>query len=126
MFVRFVVGTDAENFAWLNGIFTEAKFLSRREELFKYELDQLNSTFDWFNDHLPCPPFLSKLETGEWTREAVAWYRAEATHHIRRMWDIAAILRENGINVRLVTSEKPGKLVYEDEFQIVAETPQWS
>ena len=75
MFVRFVVGTDAENAAWLTGIITEARLLRDAGELYDYESERLEAAYDWFNEHLPCPPFEKKLRTGEWTRDAVAWFR---------------------------------------------------
>ena len=126
MFVRFVVGSDAENAAWLTGVITEARLLRDRGELHAYESELLEAIFDWFNEHLPCPPFQKKLRSGEWTPDAVAWFRAEAKGPVGRMWDIVAILREHGVTARLVTTGRPGKIVYEDEFQIVAETPYWA
>jgi hypothetical protein len=39
------------------------------------------------------------------------------------MWDIVALLKDNGIAVRLLKSSNPGKIVYEDDFQIVSR--QW-
>jgi hypothetical protein len=95
-------------------------------ETFHYESDRLEVTYDWFNEHLPCPPFQSNLRSGEWTQDAVAWYRAEATEPIRRMWEIVAILREHGVAVWTVTSERPGKIVYEDDYQVLAQTPYWA
>jgi hypothetical protein len=126
MFVRFVVGTDAENAAWLTGIITEARLLRDRGELYRYESEHLEILFDWFNEHLPCPPFQDKFRSGEWTRDAVAWFRPDAEGPVGRMWDIVAILREHGVPVRLVTTQRPGKVVYEDAYQIVAETPYWA
>lgn len=126
MFVRFVVGADVENAAWLTGVVTEARLLRDRGELYSHEVDQLESSFDWLNEHLPCPPFETKLDSGEWTPDAVAWFRPEAEEPIRRMWDIVAILREHGVPVRMVTSRKPGRIVHEDAYQVVAETPPWA
>jgi hypothetical protein len=126
MFVRFVVGSDAENAAWLTGVITEARLLRDAGELYDYESERLEALYNWFNEHLPCPPFQSKLRAGEWTREAVAWFRAEAGEQIRRMWELVAILREHGVPVRMITTEKPGKIVYEDDHQVVAETPYWA
>jgi hypothetical protein len=126
MFVRFVVGADAENAAWLTGIMTEARLLRDAVELYDYESERLEAAYEWFNEHLPCPPFEKKLRTGEWTRDAVAWFRADAKGPIERMWDIVAILREHGVAVRMVTTERPGRVVYEDEYQVVAETPRWA
>jgi hypothetical protein len=126
MYVRFVVGGDAENAAWLTGIITEAQILRESGELYSYEIEQLETIFAWFNEHLPCPPFERKIYSGEWTREAVAWFRPEARGPVGRMWDVVAILREHGVPVRLVTTDKPGKIVYSDKYQVVAETPYWA
>jgi hypothetical protein len=126
MFTRFVVGADAENAARLTGVITEAAILDDTGELYAYESEVLRETFDWFNANLPCPPFQAKQQAGEWTRDAVCWFRAETQEPLRRIWDIVAILREYGKPVRLVTSEKPGKIVYADRFQVVAETPRWA
>jgi hypothetical protein len=126
MFLRFVVGTDTDNAAWLNGVITEARILDDQGELYTHESELLKEVFDWLNNHLPCPPFQSKRRSGEWTRDAVSWFRAEAQEPIRRLWDIVAILKEHGVPVRLVTTDKPGKIVYQDRYQIVAETPYWA
>jgi hypothetical protein len=91
-----------------------------------YESEWLEEIFEWFNEHLPCPPFQEKLRSGEWTADAVSWFRAYAKEPLRRIWDIIALLREHGVPVRLVTTKKPGKIVYSDEYQIVAETPYWA
>jgi hypothetical protein len=126
MFVRFVVGADAENASWLTGVITEARILRDDGELFRYESELLREVFDWLNEHLPCPPFQAKLRSGEWTADAVSWFRADAKGPLGRIWDIVAILREHGVPVRLVTTDKPGKIVYSDQYQIVAETPYWA
>jgi hypothetical protein len=126
MFIRFVVGTDSDNAAWLTGVITEARVLRDMEELYDHESELLENAFDWFNRYLPCPPFEKNLRAGTWSRDAVAWFRAEAGGPIRRIWDIVAILREHGVPVRMITTERPGKIVYEDEYQVVAETPYWA
>lgn len=126
MFIRFVVGTDAENAAWLSGLFCHANALSEGGELEPYHARYLDQVIGWFNENLRCPPFERNLRSGKWTRHAVAWFRPEAREPIRRMWDIAAILFDHGLLIRLITSEKPGTIVYEDPHQIVAETPRWA
>lgn len=126
MFVRFVVGTDAENAYWLTGVIAAARILGDEGRLFQYELSLLAEIFEWFNENLPCPPFEAKIRSGEWSRDAVSWFRDDAGEPLRRIWDIIAVLEDNGMPVRLVTAEKPGRIVYADEYQIVAETPPWA
>ncbi len=125
MYVRFVTGTDAEAAAWLTGVFSSARLLRDRGELYQHEMDVLERAFEWFNVNLPCPPFSAKLDSREWTRDAVAWFRADARDLIDRIWDIVFILREHGTPVRMLRSENPGKIVYSDAYQVVAETPRW-
>ena len=125
-FVRFVVGTDAENAAWLTGVFTEARILQDEGELYDHESELLAKTLDWFNERLPCPPFRTKLRSQQWTSDAVCWFRPDAGAPLARIWDIVAILNEHMVQVRMVTSKKPGKIVYADDYQVVAETPYWA
>lgn len=37
------------------------------------------------------------------------------------MWEIVTLLKECGVPVRLLRSANPGKVVYEDDYQIVVE-----
>jgi hypothetical protein len=125
MFVRFVAGTDADNAFRLDGVITVAWRLRVDGEFYDHESDWLEDVIDWFNEHLPCPPFRRKLRSGEWSRDAVCWFRDRAGEPLKRMWDIVALLAEHGTTVRLVTTHRPGKLVYEDQYQVVAVTPYW-
>ena len=37
------------------------------------------------------------------------------------MYEVTYLLRAHGINVEILSTERPGYVVYEDQFQIVAE-----
>jgi hypothetical protein len=126
MFIRFVEGSESENAARLTGLFMTAGNLDDEGGLDRHESEHLHAVFDWFQENLPCPPFRRNLDSGKWTSAAVCWFRPEAQAVISRMWDLVAILREHGVCVRLVRSRKPGKIIYEDKYQIVAETPYWA
>lgn len=84
------------------------------------------SAFDWLNEHLPCPPFQSNLKLGKWTEDAVCWFLPQAKEPISRMWDLVAVLKEHDVPVKVLHSQKPGLIVYRDEYQIVAETWEYS
>lgn len=117
MFVRFVVGADGENHRWLTGIITEARLLRDRGQLAPQQTSWLEDTFAWLNDHLPCPPF----SKSNWGPEAVSWFKDTAEPSIKKMWEIATLLEDHGAAVRLLRSKNPGKVVYEDDFQIVVQ-----
>ena len=109
MFVRFVAGTDTENAFWLDGVITVASDLRDQGELYEHESRWLEEIFDWFNENLPCPPFRKKLRSGEWTRNAVCWFRDRAGEPLRRIWDIVAILEEHG-TTGAVGHDTPGRV----------------
>jgi hypothetical protein len=115
MFIRFVVGTDGENHQWLTGIITEARLLRDHGELAPHEEAVLQDAYAWLNTHLPCPPF----KASGWGSTAVSWLKDTAGPSINKMWDIVALLEEHGVAVRLLRSKNPGKVLYEDDFQIV-------
>ena len=117
MFIRFVVGGDTEDHRQLTGIVTEARFLRDRGELSGEEEQRLEGVYVWLNTHLPCPPFAA----AGWSREAVAWFKDSASESIRQCRILAALLEHHHRSVRMLRSRNPGKLLYEDEFQIVVE-----
>ena len=120
MYLRFVVGHDREHHRSLTGIITEARLLRDRGGLDRYTAERLEEAYEWLNSNLPCPPFSSS----GWSREAVTWFKDSAAEPIRKLWEITSMLKEHGVPVRLLRSKNPGKILYEDPFQLVVE--EWS
>jgi hypothetical protein len=120
MFIRFVVGGDGDHHRSLTGIITKARLLRDRGDLDQNQLSWLEEAFGWFNENLPVPPFSSS----NWPRDAVAWFKDDAGEPVKRMWDIASLLKDKGIPVRLLRSANPGKILYQDSYQIVVE--EWN
>ncbi len=120
MYLRFVVGHDREHHRSLTGIITEARLLRDRGGLDRYTVERLEEAYEWLNSKLPCPPFSSS----GWSREAVTWFKDGAAEPIRKLWEITAMLKEHGVPVRLLRSKNPGKILYEDPFQVVVE--EWN
>jgi hypothetical protein len=117
MFIRFVVGRESDDHRSLTGIFTEARLLRDKAVLNEHEERWLEDIYEWFNTNLPTPPFSSD----DRLRDAVAWFKDDAGDPLTKMWEIVSIVREHGIPVRMLRSTNPGKVLYEDAFQIVIE-----
>ena len=54
-------------------------------------------------------------------RLGICWFKTGATEHIARIWEMVQILERNGIYVKKIRTDKPGYVIYEDEWQLVAE-----
>jgi hypothetical protein len=117
MFVRFVVGGDAEDHRQLTGLVTEARLLRDSSQLTNVEEEQLQGVYDWLNSNLPCPPFT----TAGWSRGAVAWFKDGASEPIRQFRILASLLEHHDRGVRMLRSGNPGKVLYEDRHQVVVE-----
>ena len=51
----------------------------------------------------------------------ICWFKTGSTEHISRIWEMVNVLERNGIYVRKIRTDKPGYVIYEDEWQLVAE-----
>lgn len=115
MFIRLVIGADHEDHRSLTGLVTEAEALRKSGALSADEEAMLNEHFGWLNRHLPVPPY----SRSEWPRHAAAWFKDSAHEPIRRLRAIGHLLEEHGLSVRTLRSKNPGKIHYEDDFQVV-------
>ncbi|GAA2435125.1 hypothetical protein [Streptomyces macrosporus] len=55
---------------------------------------------------------------------AVAWFKTSARHLIERVDGYLEILDAHGVAYRCLRSSDPGRIVYEDEVQVVAVPPR--
>lgn len=44
-----------------------------------------------------------------------------AAEHIAKMYALIQVLEAHGVSVDILRTERPGYIVYEDEFQVAAE-----
>ncbi|HLX61721.1 MAG TPA: hypothetical protein VKX17_10610 [Planctomycetota bacterium] len=121
MYVRFVNAAPSENANLATGIFIASQQLIEDRKFESHEVEWLEETHKWFNEMLPEPPFKEKVASKEWSEHAVAWFRDDAKDFIKRMWDMVALLKEHGQPVRFIQSDNPGRIVYIDRYQIVAD-----
>jgi hypothetical protein len=123
MYLRFSIERRDEDSGRGLGIFHAAGELRDHGSLEEWEANSLWELRDWFNNHLDKPdrftaskpPFYRKQSKG------IAWFKDTATEHIARIREMVTILERHGITVHTFRTERVGYVVYEDEFQIVAE-----
>ncbi|MCA8970413.1 MAG: hypothetical protein KDC95_11535 [Planctomycetes bacterium] len=120
MFIRFVVvEPDTNDHRLFTGLIARARILRDDGELDQVEVAVLERVYDWFNRHLPVPPY-----GDAWPRNCAAWFKSEATEAISAMWELYGLLQRKGVEVRMIKSKHPGKIVYEDDQQVVVQ--EWS
>ena len=81
----------------------------------------VNETLIWFDLNLPEPQRLARSRRPHAENKAIGWFKDTATDMLQRMEEFANILREHDFQVNRYTTDRPGYIVYEDEYQIAAE-----
>lgn len=116
-YIRFVVSQKDEDSHVAQGIFQAAARAVEWGTIKGDDADELAEIRWWFNDNLEKPASFGrgKLSLG------ICWFKTDATEHIARIFEMVRILERNGISVRKIKTDKPGYIVYEDEWQLVAE-----
>jgi hypothetical protein len=116
-YVRFVIGREHQESNIERGVFHAAAQALEWQNVTGTDADQLTVLLAWFSKNLKKPTSFGRDKH----RMGICWFKTGSTEHISRIWEIVRILERNGIYVKKIKTDKPGYLIYEDEWQLVAE-----
>jgi len=120
VYIRFVVDEFNEESNQRLGIFHAVRYMKDDNEFFDYELEQAEQTMEWFNKHLESPlDYLNKQKSKK-SDVFISWFKMSAKEHISKVREFVFLLESKGVVVDQIRTDKPGKIVYSDEFQIFA------
>jgi hypothetical protein len=118
MFIRFVIKDLDPGSGRRQGLFQAAYSLG--SALSQEDRQRLDDIFDWFNKHLPSPDRFAISNKPHRKAQAISWFKDTAKDHIAQMWAYQRLLSDLGLSVDILRTLRPGYIVYEDEFQVVA------
>ena len=83
---------------------------------------ELIKQIDWFADYLPSPDsrHFDYIHTREIHPDAICWFKGTAKRFVDRAWLLKALIEEAGLPMSAVYTRKPGRIRYQDKYQIVA------
>jgi hypothetical protein len=116
-YVRFVVGREDEDSNVEQGIFQAVALALEWQNIKGSDAEELNELRGWFSENLERPTSFGRDKL----RLGICWFKTGATAHISRIWEMVQILERNGIYVKKIRTDRPGYVIYEDEWQLVAE-----
>lgn len=103
------------------GLLQPAYDLSEDDNVPSHDREELQRLISWFRKHLKKPARLRRSRRPHRPNKALSWFKPGAQEHISKAREIIAIIERNGVLIREISTDRPGYVVYEDEFQIVAE-----
>ena len=121
-YLRFVVDQRDSSSGKRLGVI-RAAWYHEEQRLFPAEQSrEVQAIFKWLNAHLPQPDRMSRTRNAYHKNKiALSWFKDSAAGPLQRARRLAALLDACGVPVEMITTERPGFVVYEDEFQVVAE-----
>ncbi len=112
-FIRFVVADRDARTGFRRGLIHAAERI--RWEFSPEQEVRYAAAYDWLNAELPVPRGFAG------NAQALSWYRDSAADCIACMREIAAVVEANDMPTAMLRTERPGKILYADAFQVVAE-----
>lgn len=121
MFIRFVTDECEDDTGLPLGIFRPAYRLCEDASVPEWQRSELSSVLGWFRTQLPIPNRFARNLRPHRVSTGLCWFNEEATDCIRQVCYLVQIVSDLGVNVREIRTERPGYIIYEDQFQVVAE-----
>ncbi|WP_353570712.1 hypothetical protein [Candidatus Albibeggiatoa sp. nov. BB20] len=116
MFIRFVIAKTDEHSFRPKGLFAAMEILVEQNQLYEYEIGHKDALYNWFRKNLRAP----RVQSAHTKPLAISWFKDSASKHIAKMRQYGQILEAHDIHVQQIITERLGKIVYEDKFQIAA------
>ena len=76
---------------------------------------------EWFSQHLERPRRFRRSRCPRAENKGVCWFKSSANKHLAKIHEMICVLEMNDIYVRMLKKHRPGYIVYEDDYQVVAE-----
>lgn len=116
MFLRFTLLAEDNCSGRKRGVLVAAHELRDSDKLNADEHRVLQDALRWFNQNLHVPPCLKLPEN----RRALSWFKHDARAPLSRMWALVEIMKVHGFQIELHKSRAPGRIIYENGWQVVA------
>ena len=98
------------------GIFIAVWHLIRDKKVSAEDESAYWNARKWFESNLPIPPY---YENGN-PDKAITWFKEAAMESliVKELALYKTIASKYGTHIRLISSDSPGQVIYEDEYQI--------
>jgi len=121
MYIRFVIQARDKDSGRRQGLFLAISELEQANILHKKELNEWNEIYNWFRKNLKKPGKFSRSAKPHAKNVAISWFKDQAREHIMKMYNLRQMLIHYGINVDILCTNRPGYIVYKDNYQVAAE-----
>lgn len=123
-FVRFVLPQRDRDSGLCEGLFQLAYRLCEDPAVDEHDRWAARQILVWFEEKVPIPDRFNRTSSKGFyrrTTRGISWFRDTATECVSRMRELTNILHSYGHQVTMISECRVGYIIYEDDFQVVAE-----
>lgn len=123
MYVRFVVDEMDDVSEKRKGI-VQAIYEKLEEDAFEAEIEtRVRELIAWMDKNLKEPYRFSRAKNNQYgyAGRGLSWFKDTAWRHIEVFREFSTLLDLYGVPSRMITTQRAGYIVYEDDHQVVAE-----
>ncbi|MFI0237813.1 hypothetical protein [Streptomyces sp. NPDC016845] len=118
-YIRFQ-GTKRHQRGHYPGVFVLANELAAQGKLTPAQYRFWRTNNDWYDAHYTNPAHVDpQVYDPAVNPGAVAWFKSDAVHLIDRVDGYLELLAAHGVECRRLVTRNPGRIVYEDDQQVV-------
>lgn len=127
MYLRFVYAKPVEGLGAREGFFQATGELIDDPLADPSVVARAKDIRTWFNDNLERPDRFSRSaskghrDNYEKETKGLSWFKPSAKEHLSKAFELMSILTESGYAIDVLKEKRIGYVIYEDDYQIVAE-----
>jgi len=118
VYVRFVCFRFVESQRQRLGLFQALDEARDCDFAPSWALRQISEIDSWFGRNLAVPGEFSRGSCGQ---PGLSWFKPVATEHVKQMHQLKLALEACGVHVEIIKTKMPGRIIWQDEHQLVAE-----
>jgi hypothetical protein len=121
IYIRFVCYQLVASRRQRLGLFQAIADARECEDAQPWALKQIGELYGWFQQNLRVPSLVSSAGWKGAGQPGLSWFKPVATEHIKRMHQLKLALEACGVHVDILTTRDPGRVIWQDRHQLVAE-----
>jgi hypothetical protein len=119
VYVRFVTFSKHPDSRQELGLLHAVYQLLDEGKLAVYEEEWGKRVLNWLEKNLATPTRFNR-SNNIYSSPAISWLKDSAHEHLKNMHELRALLENHGIATKMITTDRPGYVLYEDQFQVTA------
>ncbi len=118
-YTRYVIDDGERDDGEMDGVITILMDKIKDKIVDTYDSQLYEEVMSWYNKVVPVPPYYANR--GYWTINSLAYWKSDRREIHEYMFSLIGICERVNLKTKVILTNDPGFILYEDAFQVVAE-----